>query len=128
MVWFRTNRGVVTWLALFALACQFSFSFGHVHLGKSLGGRAALTSVQTADAAGDAPSSPQKDAAPAADFCAICANISLLSTLILPILALILAPGLFIRVPQWPPAVRESVSFGHLPFNARGPPYADMPA
>jgi hypothetical protein len=124
MAWFRTHRGIVTWLALFALACQFSFSFGHIHLGKSLAGPAALTSVQTTDAAGVAPPpSPQKDSGPATDFCAVCANISLAGALILPILALILAPELFTHVLRRPPAAREPASFGHLPFSARGPPH-----
>jgi hypothetical protein len=125
MAWFRTNRGIAVWLALFALACQFSFSFGHIHLGKSFADPGVLvgqTAVQTTDAAGDAP--PQKDPAPAVDFCAICANISLAGALILPILALILAPGLFIRILQWPLTARESVAFGHQPFSARGPPHA----
>jgi hypothetical protein len=113
---------MATWLALFALACQFSFSFGHIHLGKSLAGPAALISVQTAGVVGDAP--PQKDPAPAADFCAICANLSLAGALVLPILALILAPGLFTRVLRWSPAARAPASFAHLPFGARGPPHA----
>jgi hypothetical protein len=122
MAWFRTNRGMATWLALFALACQFSFSFGHIHLGKSVASPAALISVQTTGAAGD---TPQKNPAPAvADFCAICANISLAGALILPILALILAPGLFTHVLRWSPAACAPASFAHQPFGARGPPHA----
>jgi hypothetical protein len=126
MTWFRTNRGVAGWLALFALACQLSFSFGHIHISKVGAGLAAQVAVQTTDTAANAPPpSPQKDpAGPAADFCAICANISLAGALILPILALILTLGLFSHVLRWPLAVYVPVSVGHLPFSARGPPHA----
>jgi len=123
MSWFRTNRGVAAWLAFFALACQLSFSFGHIHIGKFGSGPAALSAAQTTDGAADAP--PQKSPAGlSVDFCAVCANISLAGTLILPILALIFSPDLFTHVLRWPLAAREPASFGRRPFDARGPPHA----
>jgi hypothetical protein len=127
MAWFRTNRGVVAWLAFFALACQFAFSFGHVHVGKSGAGLATqAAAVQTTDAAADAPPSPphKKPAGLAVDFCAVCANISLAGSLLLPILAIILAPDRFTGASRWSLAASEPASFGHLPFSARGPPHA----
>jgi hypothetical protein len=115
---------MVTWLAFFALACQLLLSFGHVHVGKFSGGSAAWAAVETGDASADVPSrSPQKNPTGlAGDFCAICANISLAGTLVLPILAIILAPNLFTEVLRWSLAASEPASFDHLPFNARGPP------
>jgi hypothetical protein len=125
MSWFRTNRGVAAWLAFFALACQLSFTFGHIHIGKFGLGLTKQITVQTTDAAVDAPPSPSKDPAGlAGDFCAVCANINLAGALILPILAIILAPGLFTNVSRWSLAVSEPSSFDHLPFRARGPPHA----
>jgi hypothetical protein len=125
MAWFRTNRGMVAWLAFFALACQFALSFGHVHIGKSGAGLAAQVAVQAADPAADAPSTPQKNPIGlAGDFCAVCANISLAGALILPILALILAPDLLSRASGWPLAAHDPASFGRWPFSARGPPHA----
>ena len=126
MSWFRANRGVVAWLAFFALACQLLLSFGHVHVGKFSGGSAAWAAAESGDASADVPpSSPQKNPAGlAGDFCAICANISLAGTLILPILAIILAPRLFIEALPWPLAASEPASFDHRPFSARGPPHA----
>jgi hypothetical protein len=126
MGWFRSNRGVVAWLALFALACQLLLSFGHVHAGKFNGGSLAFAAVETGDAPADGPpSSPQKNPIGlAADFCAICANISLANTLIFPILAIILAPRLFTEIWPWSLAANELNSFDHLPFSARGPPQA----
>lgn len=128
MAWFRTNRGVAAWLAFFALACQLSFSFGHVHVGKFGGGGliAPVAATQTADTGDDAPPSPQNNPAGlSTDFCAVCANISLASTLIVPILIFfILAPDLFTNVLRWSLAASEPASFRHRPFSARGPPHA----
>jgi hypothetical protein len=125
MRWFRSNRGTVVWLAFFALACQLLLSFGHVHVGKFSGGSAAWAAAESGDASADVPSSPHKNPTGlAGDFCAICANISLAGTLVLPILAIILAPRLFTQILPWSLAVGEPASFDHLPFSARGPPHA----
>jgi hypothetical protein len=125
MGWFRTNRGTVAWLAFFALACQLFLSFGHVHVGKFSGGSAAWAAAESGDSSADVPpSSPQKNPTGlAGDFCAICANISLAGTLVLPILAIILAPSLFTETLPWSLTVSEPASFEHVPFNARGPPH-----
>jgi hypothetical protein len=134
MSWFRANRGVAAWLALFALACQLAFSFGHVHLG-SFGvsglnvakfsiGLAARGAAPAADSAAGTPPPPQRDPArPGDDFCAVCANISLAGALILPVLALILAPGSFTYVLRWSLAASAPALFGHQSFTARGPPH-----
>jgi hypothetical protein len=116
----------VAWLAFFALACQLLLSFGHVHVGKFSGGSAAWAAAESADASADVPpSSPQqKPTGLAGDFCAICANISLANTLVLPILAFILAPRLFTEILPWSVAASEPASFDHLSFSARGPPQA----
>lgn len=126
MSWFRANRGVVTWLAFFALACQLMLSFGHVHVGKFSGGSAAWAATETGDTSADVPlSSPQKSPTGlVGDFCAICANISLANALVLPILAIILAPSLFTEVLRWSLAASEPASFDHVPFSTRGPPHA----
>ena len=126
MRWFRSKRGGMAWLAFFALACQLILSFGHVHVGKFSGGSAARAAAERGDASADVPPlSPQKNPAGlAGDFCAICANIGLANTLILPILAIILTPRLFIEILPWSLALIEPASFDHLPFSARGPPSA----
>jgi hypothetical protein len=129
MGWFRSNRGAVAWVALFALACQLVLSFGHVHAGKFGqfgGGSPAFAAVETGDAAADSPpSSPQKKPIGfAGDFCAICASINLAGTLILPVLAIILTPRLFTGILPWSLAASEPAAFDHVPFSARGPPHA----
>jgi hypothetical protein len=126
MGWFWSNRGVVAWLALFALACQLVLSFGHVHAGQFGSASTAWAATETGDAsAGAPPSSPQKNPIGlAGDFCAICASINLATTLILPVLAFILAPGSFVEVLRWSLAASEPASHDHLAFSARGPPQA----
>jgi hypothetical protein len=124
MAWFRTYRGVAAWLAFFALACQLSFSFGHIHISKFGSGPVALVAAQTSDVTSGAQPSPQNPALVSVDFCAVCANISLASALILPILAFILALDLFAHILQWPLAACEPASFGYRPFRARAPPHA----
>ena len=126
MGWFRSNQGIAAWLALFALACQLLLSFGHVHAIKFGGGSAAWAAATTDNASDDAsPPSPQnKPTGLAVDFCAICANISLAGTLILPILAIILALRLFTEILPWSLAASEPASFDHVLFSARGPPHA----
>ena len=124
MGWFRSNRSVVAWLAFFALACQLVLTFGHVHVGNLGAGSTAWAAAEPGKTAADAPSSPQKNPNGVGDFCAICANISLANTLVLPVLAVILAPRLFVEILPWSLAASEPASFDHVPFNARGPPHA----
>ena len=126
MAWFRSNRGVVAWLAFFALACQLVLSFGHVHAGRFGGGSTAWAAAEARDgSANGSPSSPQdQPTGLAGDFCAICANINLASTLILPILAIILAPRLLTEILPWSLAAAQPTSFDHRAFSARGPPHA----
>jgi hypothetical protein len=120
MGWFRSNRGIAAWTAFFALACQLVLSFGHVHIGKFSGGSAAWATTET----GDVPSPEKNPAGLAGDFCAICANISVAGTVLLPILAILLLPGFFIETLRWSFAGRKPDPFDHLPFSARGPPHA----
>ena len=126
MGWFRSNRGGVAWSALFALACQFLLSFGHVHAGKFDGRSLAVAAIATGDAAADdLPSPPQeKSTGLAGDFCAICTNIGLAGALILPVLAIILAPRLFAEILSWSLTASHPASPDRLPFSARGPPDA----
>jgi hypothetical protein len=126
MGWFRSSRRAVAWLALFALACQLLLSFGHVHVGQLSGGSAAWAAAGSGNApAAGPPSSPRKNPIGlAGDFCAICANVSLAYTLVLPIVAIVLAPRLFTEILPWALAAGEPASPDHRPFSARGPPHA----
>jgi hypothetical protein len=126
MGWFRSNRGGVGWLALFALACQLMLSFGHFHAGKFDGRSLAFAALETGDAAATGPPSPpqKKSNGLAVEFCVICKNISLAGTLILPVLTFILGLRLFAEILLWSLTTSQPASPDHLPFSARGPPHA----
>jgi hypothetical protein len=126
MRWFRLKQGIIARLACLALACQVFIAFDHLHLSKFSGGSIALSLSDGAGngSASDSFSPAQKKPNGPADFCAICASINLASTLIVPVLALIIAPTSFVEVLRWSLAASEPAPFDHLPFHARGPPHA----
>jgi hypothetical protein len=128
--WFRSNNGKFAWLAFFALTCQFVFTFGHVHFANVSAISTALASSAHANNSADAPTSPaqQTPAGLAQDFCAVCNNISLANTLVLPVSPALIPPISTIRNLQRSLATIEFTSPEQFHFNARGPPELDLPA
>jgi hypothetical protein len=127
MGWFRSNGGKVAWLAFFALACQFVFTFGHVHFANvSVISAALASSADAANNAAGAPTSPaqQTPTRLAQDFCAVCNTISLANTLILPVAPPIIPLVSFRQDSRWSLVAIELASRDHFHFSARGPPYA----
>jgi hypothetical protein len=134
MRWFRSHSFGLTSLALFALACQFVLSFGHVHLDRTAGfstGRAIAAAVGTviATPAGkvalaDLPTSPREKNPDSLgdDFCAICANISLAAAIVLPIVLLFLIGTVSSERVIWSFAATRAASTSYVHFDARGPP------
>jgi hypothetical protein len=139
MRWFRSHSVALTSLALFALACQFVLSFGHVHLGPASSsaihwtsvpaagntlaahlGKTAVAQAEKAKLPGS--TKPQKPSSLADDFCAVCANISLASTLTVPVAPVPLDTVRSFTKLRWSFAAREVQSIDHFHFNARGPP------
>ncbi len=126
MRWFRSNAGRAAWLALFALACQFVFTFGHVHLtGIDVADTAAISAGAPDSAVGN-PASPRQRAPSGLtqDFCALCNNINLAGALVLPTPPAIILPNSFIHRLQWTPTAVHAASRAHVYFDARGPPDA----
>jgi hypothetical protein len=126
MRWFRSNAGRDAWLALFALACQFVFTFGHVHLTViGVADTAAISAGAPSDAV-SGPASPRQKAPSGLtqDFCALCNNISLAGTLVLPTPPSFVLPSSFIQRLQWTPTTAHVVARAHVYFDARGPPHA----
>ena len=125
MRWIRQNiRGGVR-LALFALAVHMALSFGHVHadLLSSLSAAAADSADIHAPDQPSPPSHPYRSSG-ANDFCAVCANIGVLGSLILPAPSGLVMPRPFgrVRFALVPATVRfvQPRSFSQ----ARGPPSA----
>ena len=126
MRWFRSNGGGVAWLAIFALACQFVLTFGHIHNGGASVVSAALAvSADAGDGSASAPSSPTQKtpAGLAQDFCAVCNHIGLAHALVLPDSPATLPPISFVQDLHWPLVAIAFASRGHFYFNARGPPH-----
>ena len=123
MRWFRSNGGGVAWLAIFALACQFVLTFGHIHTG-NVGVISAALAI-SADGPDVPFSPPQKTPAGLArDFCAVCNHVGLASALVLPVSPRLFPPISFIRELRWPWVAIWFASRDHFHFNARGPPHA----
>jgi hypothetical protein len=125
MAWLRQNSGKFAWVAFFALACQFALTFGHRHLGNArLISIALATSADSTSNSTGAQSSPaqQTPAGLAQDFCAVCNNISLASTLVLPVSPAPVPPASIIRGLRWRSVRRKLASRDCVHFNARGPP------
>jgi hypothetical protein len=126
MRWFRSNAGRDAWLALFALACQFVFTFGHVHLTViGVADTAAISAGAPSTVVGG-PASPRQrvPSGLTQDFCALCNNINLAGALVLPTPPSIVLPSSPIRRSQWTPTAAHAVARAHVYFEARGPPDA----
>jgi Protein of unknown function (DUF2946) len=96
--WFRSNRGKVAWLALFALACQLALSLGHLHLGKISIAPIAEATIATLigntgnDSAAPQPAPPPNHPTTGGDFCALCASINLAASLVVPTAPTVVPP------------------------------------
>jgi hypothetical protein len=129
VTWFRSNRGRVTWVALFALASQLVLSFGHIHLGKvSVAPIAAVANlvlaVKASEHSGALPRAPPlNDSTKRDDLCALCASINLAASLVVPIAPTVASPT-FYAARTWSYAGLEPGAFDHVFFDARGPPHA----
>jgi hypothetical protein len=123
MGWLRSNSGKFAWVAFFALACQFALTFGHLHLSNIGVISAALTApADSTNGSTGAPSPPAPQTRVVQDFCAVCNNISLANTLVLPVSAAPIAPTAIIQGLRWSLARPALASSDRFPFNARGPP------
>ena len=135
MPWFRSHRLKVAWLALFALACQFVLSFGHLHLGRFAGN----STNWVAAAAGKTDTAPAVNFTLAdlsllpleknrnelgVDFCAICASINLADALVVPPTPAVPTRISFFNELRWSFAAREAPSIDRIHVGARGPPSA----
>jgi hypothetical protein len=117
-----------TWLAFTALAVHLVMTFGHVHAEWFSTPSAATTAIVAAGLHGSgeadrasAPTQPHR--APLAhSFCAICASVSLLGTLVLPVAQRLAPPRAIARIHEL--NVIDAVTPGELRSSsqARAPP------
>jgi len=127
MGWLRSNSAKFAWVAFFALACQFALTFGHLHPGNAGAISAALAASADSTSGSSSTQSFPAQQTPtrlAQDFCALCNNISLASTLVLPISPAPVPPTSIIRGLRWPAGRLKLASSDSVHFNARAPPCA----
>jgi len=86
MMWFRSNIKHGSGAALFALAIQFAFSFGHFH-GLAAQAAPAIASAQQQQPASNHDSDQQPN-----DTCAICAVMALANTVLFATPPVLLLP------------------------------------
>jgi hypothetical protein len=110
---------------LFALACQFVFTFGHVHLTRiGVADTAAISALAPSNVAGPVSPRQKVPSGLTQDFCALCNNISLAGALVFPVPPAIVLPSSFIHLLQWTPTAAHASAREHFYFDARGPPDA----
>jgi hypothetical protein len=124
MRWIRAKLRFSAWCALFALALQFAFSFGHVH---APGPKKGLLLAQlVVPPSADAPGAPAKPTKPlrqiAHDQCVVCGSMQLAS-------GMILAAGLLFLLRTEPAPIWFNIhtdlvlaASPHDSFRARAPP------
>jgi hypothetical protein len=129
MRWIRHNVRWAARLALFALAVHMAVSFGHVHTdlvaaASASGAGAAAGDIDSVAMPGHArPAHPYQNSA-AHDFCAICANIGLLGSLILPVPSALPPLREFDRIRYRYASATGVSSQPRSSFQARAPPLA----
>jgi hypothetical protein len=118
-----SNRGLSTWLALFALALQMAVSFGHVHLDgiHSVYPEAAATGFKPHAQALPAhqPGDDDDDA-----YCPICASLYLTANSFMPAAPLLPLPSVSNLVKHFDRTAPVFVAQRRLAFQSRAPPLA----
>jgi hypothetical protein len=127
VIWFRTNGGKLSWIALLALTCHFIVTFSHVHIehfGVASSVLMKLTDADHHSHHGPTPTAPKKRLRHSPDLCAVCGSINLANALALPASPGIILPDSFIQKVRWSLAVVAPTTYDRFHFYARGPPRA----
>jgi hypothetical protein len=129
MRWVRTKVRFGAWCALFALAVQFTISFGHVHAPANTMSAGALPLSALADAGRPAalphaPVIPAKPEGLGFDYCAICAVTNLAGSAVPAVAPTLPVAAVFHPVRFWPDADAAATAAPYRLFKARDPPLA----
>lgn len=124
MRWFRSNIGLGSRLALFALALQIALTFNHVHVGSLTADAGKSVSVSVAGrSGGPGPENPSHKPNGLDDAdCPICALILLASTAAPSIAPALPIPGTFIVIRALASGEAALTAFSYFSFQARAPP------
>jgi hypothetical protein len=117
MRFFRRERRIA-WVGLFALAAQFTLSFGHVHIHSVQ--RAAHAAVSSSCVPGTHGCPSHDDEA----HCSICWTISIAGSSVVPAPAALIVPLVEDRSVDPQLSMGAFADKGSVHFQARAPPYA----
>jgi hypothetical protein len=110
-------------LALYALALQLVFSFGHIHPSDIFGPSANRSTLAQQQGAPPAPDR-QAPALPNHEDCAICVTMAMAAGTALPAPVMLPPPSVVAAI-VIPPPLWIAVAFApRLPFRSRAPPRA----
>ena len=122
MHWVRARRKGGGLVALFALALQFTLSFGHVHTENIFVASPAIA-IATAVDQSEPTSSTHQHPSRTNDYCAICATIYLLSSSFAPEAPQLLAqPFNPQRIQHFDSVAAIFIAPQRAPFQSRAPP------
>jgi Protein of unknown function (DUF2946) len=121
-----SNRGLSTWLALFALALQMVVSFGHVHLEEIARTDPARLASATAGHYSHSLLAPEPGAPGGGDddYCPICASVYLTANSFVPLAPVLPVPSASNVVEHFSHNARVFVVFRRPAFQSRAPPLA----
>jgi hypothetical protein len=122
MGWVRRSIRVGSWLALFALALQFTLSFGHIHA-EDFAPAAGIQITLDSDHDAGTPADPDHHGL-GHDDCPICATAALLATLVIPSPPALDAPATYSSVVPDEAITLQWVGKPSRLFQARAPPHA----
>jgi hypothetical protein len=121
MRWFRANKTFGSRLALFALAVQFIFAFGHIHH-EDIYGSARPAAAAVPDGSQPLPAShPAKHSD---DYCAICATMSLLGNSFVAAAPALPLPAASHVIEQFDRVAAIFIAPRRAAFESRAPPAA----
>ena len=125
MGWLRSRGKKFSWLALFALACHFIVTFGHVHFENlNVASSVVTTLTDGVDHSPAGPAAPKKRLKLTPDFCAVCASINIAHATVLPDSPGIIPFVSFAGNLGRSLAAAEIDQYDRFFVRARGPPYA----
>ncbi len=132
MKWFRSNIKTGSRLALFALALQFTLSFGHFHVGAAQEAPAvqsgSANSLSAADTASEdaqqQPASNHDSDQQQGDVCAICAVLALANAMLFATPTLLLLPQAIEILCLSTDAELIHLNSGRVAFQPRAPPFS----
>jgi hypothetical protein len=123
MSWVRSNLRFGSWCALFALAVQLIVLFNHVHCAETACWPGSAPAIGTSGQASTDLPAPTKPAAPAIEYCMLCAVVHLAANAVPAATPALIVPVASNPVRFWTDLSVVATAAPHQFFQARAPPF-----